>query len=71
MLRYQTIKDKAYRVLDLTSLSLDEFEQMVEPFETAFVQHMQQWTAHARRPAALHPFVSQGRTPSGGPRCSV
>src|SRR5438034_6840635 len=48
MLRYQTIKDKAYRVLDLTSLSLDEFEQMVEPFETAFVQHMQQWTMEGK-----------------------
>jgi hypothetical protein len=44
MLHYQTIKEKAYRVLDLTSLSLDEFEQMVEPFESAFVRHMQQWT---------------------------
>src|SRR5881275_455691 len=48
MLRYQTIKEKAYRVLDLTSLSLDEFEQMVEPVETAFVQHMQQWTMEGK-----------------------
>src|SRR5215216_7204015 len=48
MLRYQTIKARAYRVLDLTSVSLDEFEQMVEPFETAFVQHMQQWTMEGK-----------------------
>jgi hypothetical protein len=48
MLRYQTIKEKAYGVLDLTSLSLDEFEQMVEPFETAFVRHMQQWTMEGK-----------------------
>src|SRR5215211_2694275 len=48
MLRYQTIKEKAYRVLDLTSLSLDEFEQMVEPFETAFVRHMQDWTMEGK-----------------------
>ena len=43
MLRYTTEKDKAYRILDLTSLSIDEFEQLVEPFEQAFVRHMQQW----------------------------
>jgi hypothetical protein len=48
MLRYQTIKDKAYRVLDLTSLTVDEFEQLVEPFETAFVRHMQDWTMEGK-----------------------
>ena len=42
MLRYTTEKDKAYRILDLTSLSIDEFEHLVEPFEQAFVRHMQQ-----------------------------
>lgn len=44
MLRYQTIKDAAYRVLDLTSMTGDEFMQVVSPFDTAFVRHMQQWT---------------------------
>jgi hypothetical protein len=29
MLRYATEKDKAYRILDLTSLTVDEFEQSV------------------------------------------
>ena len=48
MLRYQTIKDKAYRVLDLTSLTVEEFEQLVEPFERAFVRHMQQWTMEGK-----------------------
>jgi hypothetical protein len=47
-LRYQTIKDKAYRVLDLTSLTVDEFEQLVPPFEAAFVRHMQQWTMEGK-----------------------
>ena len=49
MLRYQAIKDKAYRVLDLTSLPVDEFEQLVEPFERAFVRHMQDWTMEGKR----------------------
>ncbi|MDH3602462.1 MAG: hypothetical protein OEU26_22840, partial [Candidatus Tectomicrobia bacterium] len=29
--------------LDLTSLTLDEFEQLVPPFEAAFQAHMAQW----------------------------
>src|SRR4051794_15222267 len=48
MLRYQTINDTAYRVLDLTSLSVDEFEQLVSPFDAAFVRHMQQWTMEGK-----------------------
>jgi hypothetical protein len=37
-------RDKAYRILDLTSLTVEEFEQLVEPFESAFVRHMNEWT---------------------------
>jgi hypothetical protein len=44
MLRYQDEKNKANRILDLTSLTVDEFEQLVEPFDAAFVRHMQKWT---------------------------
>jgi hypothetical protein len=48
MLRYQAIKDKAYRVLDLTSLSVGEFEQLVPAFDAAFVHHMQHWTMEGK-----------------------
>ena len=48
MLRYATEQQKAYRILDLTSLSVNEFEQLVEPFEQAFVRHMQQWTMEGK-----------------------
>jgi hypothetical protein len=48
MLRYQNEKGKANRILDLTSLTVDEFEQLVEPFETAFVRHMEDWTMEGR-----------------------
>ena len=44
MLRYQDEKSKANRILDLTSLTVDEFEQLVKPFDIAFVRHMQNWT---------------------------
>jgi hypothetical protein len=48
MLRYQEIKTKAYQVLDLTSLTVDEFEQLVPAFETAFVRHMREWTMEGK-----------------------
>lgn len=48
MLRYQNIKTKAYRILDLTSLTVDEFEQLVPAFETAFVRHMREWTMEGK-----------------------
>ena len=44
MLRYQDEKSKTNRILDLTSLTLEQFEQLAKPFDTAFVQHMQNWT---------------------------
>lgn len=48
MLRYQDIKTKAYRILDLTSLTVDEFEQLVPPFEAAFVPHLHDWTMEGK-----------------------
>ena len=48
MLRYQDIKTKAYRILDLTSLTVEEFEQLVLPFDAAFVRHMHDWTMEGK-----------------------
>lgn len=50
--RYQDEKTKTYRVLDLTSLTVDEFEQCVAPFEAAFVRYMQDWTMEGKRRTA-------------------
>ena len=60
MLRYTTEKEKAYRILDLTSLSVDEFEQLVEPFEQTFVRYMQQWTMEGkpRTARAYSPYAN-------------
>lgn len=52
MLRYADIKSRAYRVLDLTSLTVEEFEQMVPAFEAAFVAYMQEWTMEGKRRTA-------------------
>lgn len=42
MLRYADIQTKAYRILDRTSLTVDEFEALVPPFDAAFLKHMDQ-----------------------------
>ena len=51
-LRYEDIKTKTNRILDLTSLTVDEFEQLVVPFEAAFVRHMSEWTMEGKRRSA-------------------
>jgi hypothetical protein len=63
MLRYSTEKDKANRILDLTSLTVEEFGHLVAPFEQAFVAHMNAWTmdgkprtARAYTPYANSPY---------------
>jgi hypothetical protein len=47
-MRYQDEKTKAYRILDLTSLTVDEFEQLLPAFEAAFVRYMQDWTMEGK-----------------------
>jgi hypothetical protein len=47
-LRYTTERTKAYWILDLTSLTLEEFKMLVPPFEQAFLAHMQVWTLEAK-----------------------
>jgi hypothetical protein len=47
-LRYAEERDKADRILDLTSLTVEEFERLVEPFEQAFLAHMDKWTLEGK-----------------------
>lgn len=47
-LRYNEEKAKTNRILDLTSLTVDEFEQLVGAFETAFLEHMDNWTLEGK-----------------------
>jgi hypothetical protein len=38
MLRYASEREKTNQILNLTSLTVEQFEQLVEPFEQAFVR---------------------------------
>ena len=49
MLRYRDIPTHTTEVLDLTSLTVDEFAALVPPFEAAFLGSMAEWTLHGRR----------------------
>jgi Helix-turn-helix of DDE superfamily endonuclease len=42
-LRFADLQTRPTEVLDLTSLTLAEFQQLVPPFEAAFQAHMGQW----------------------------
>ena len=41
--RFSDVQSRPMEFLDLTSLTLDEFEQLIPPFEAAFQAHMAQW----------------------------
>jgi Helix-turn-helix of DDE superfamily endonuclease len=42
-LRFTDIQTRPTEVLDVTSLTLDEFQQLVPPFEATFQAHMAHW----------------------------
>jgi Helix-turn-helix of DDE superfamily endonuclease len=47
-LRFVDLQTRSTEVLDLTSLTLDEFRQLVPPFETAYQAHMAAWRLDGR-----------------------
>jgi Helix-turn-helix of DDE superfamily endonuclease len=49
MLRYRDLPTHTTDVLDLTSVTVDEFTALVPPFEAAFLDFMATWTLHGRR----------------------
>jgi hypothetical protein len=42
-LRFADIQTRSTEVLDLTSLTVEEFQRLVPPFEAAFQAHMASW----------------------------
>jgi hypothetical protein len=49
MLQYRDLPAHTTEVLDLTSLTVEEFTALVPPFEAAFLDYMATWTLHGRR----------------------
>jgi hypothetical protein len=41
--QFSDVQSRPMEFLDLTSLTLDEFEQLIPPFEAAFQAHMARW----------------------------
>ena len=48
MLRFADLRTRPTEVLDLTSLTVNEFQQLVVPFESAFQAHMAHWRLDGR-----------------------
>jgi len=42
-LRFTEVRDRPTEFLDFTSVTLDEFQLLVPPFEAAFQAHMREW----------------------------
>jgi hypothetical protein len=47
-LRFSDIQTHPAEVLDLTSLTVDEFQQLVPPFEASFQTHLAEWRLDGR-----------------------
>src|SRR3954470_11491949 len=62
MLRYASERDKANQILNLTSLTVEQFEQLVEPFEQAYVRHMKQWTLEGK-PRTARAYTPYANSP--------
>ena len=50
--RFSELQSRAIEFLDLTSVTLDEFQQLVPPFETAFQARMAVWRMEGKPRAA-------------------
>src|SRR5205809_573493 len=51
--QFTDVQDRPLEFLDLTSLTLDEFQQLVPPFEAAFQAHMAAWRLDGKPLTAL------------------
>ena len=65
-LRFADLQTRPTEVLELTSLTLEEFQQLVPPFEAAFQVHMAEWRLDgqprtARRYTRVHHDLNHWR----------
>jgi hypothetical protein len=48
--RFTEVQSRPIEFLEFTSVTLDEFQQLVPPFETAFQCHMAAWWMDGKPP---------------------
>ena len=48
-MRYADVSQKERKFLDLTSLTVEEFDQLVPAFEEAFQEHMKEWCLDGKK----------------------
>lgn len=65
-LQYTEERTKLNRILDLTSLTVEEFEHLVPAFEKAFLAHMQDWTLHGK-PRTARRYTQYANCPLPSP----
>src|SRR2546423_3483931 len=65
--RFTELQSRPMEFLDFTSLTLDEFQQLVPPFETAFQCHMAVWRMDGE-PRAARRFSVFKNWPLSTPR---
>ena len=56
--RFSDVQSRPTEFLDLTSLTPDEFEPLIPPFEAAFQAHMAQWRLDGK-PRTARQFAVQ------------
>lgn len=61
-LRYDTIVNRPDEVLALTSLTIDEFDQLLPDFENAFQNHMRHWRLDGK-PRLARSYVTYANCP--------
>lgn len=60
--RYEELVRKPAAFQRLTSLTVEEFHELVEPFEAAFREHMAMWTLEGK-PRQNRAYVSYAKSP--------
>jgi hypothetical protein len=60
-IRFTDLQSRPMEFLDFTSLTLDEFQQLVSPFETAFHTRMAAWRMDGK-PRTARRWYSPGST---------
>lgn len=66
-LRYAEVSQKEQKFLDLTSLTVEEFDQLVPSFEEAFQERMKQWCLDGKKRSG-RPYTTYANSPLPTPQ---